>query len=1004
MTQPYRIGSGGRIDRARALAFTFDGRRLTGYAGDTLASALLANGVHLVGRSFKYHRPRGILSAGTEEPNALVTVDRGAGRVTPNLRATEIELTDGLIARSQNCWPSLAMDVGAVSDLLAPLLSAGFYYKTFKGPGGLGASRLWAQVYEPLIRRAAGLGRAPHAADPDAYASRFAHCDVLVVGAGPAGLAAALAASEHGARVIVCDEQAELGGWLLAAPSATIDGQSAATWIATALAQLSQRESVRVLPRTTAFGMFAQGFVGLAERVTDHLAEPDPEAPRERLWQVRAKQIVLATGAIERPLVFPGNDRPGIMLADAARLYANRYAVRTGERAIVLTATDTAYLAAVDLVRAGVDVRAIADVRPDPSGPAVEAARAVGLSIRSSTTVVDTFGRLRISRARLAAISADGAVDEGDWVGCDLLVTSGGWTPSVHLVSQARGKLAWSDAAHAFLPDGVPEHIHLAGACRGAFGLSVTLDDGWVAGAAGAAAATAADLSARSFVSDEPSMQWRGVVGALPSGVSSGRAFVDFQNDVTTKDMHLAAREGFRSVEHVKRYTTTGMATDQGKTSNVNALAVLAGATGRTMGEVGLTTFRQPYTPVTFGTLAGLSRGALFDPVRHTPTHAWAQAHGAVFEDVGLWQRARYFPRPGEDMPAAVARECRAVRQSVGLLDASTLGKIEVVGPDAAEFLERLYVNRFHTLAVGRCRYGVLLNEAGFVIDDGVIGRLAPDRFHVTTTTGGAARVLHMMEDYLQTEFSELKVWLTSTTEVWAVIAVQGPRAREVLAPLVHDIDLDRARLPHMGLARGTICGVETRIFRVSFTGEAGYEVCVPADWGQGVWEAIWAQVAKLGGVAYGTEAMHVLRAEKGFIIVGQESDGTVTPDDLGLGWAIGKSKSDFVGKRSLARTDMVAPGRRQLVGLLTTDQRSVLEEGAQVTREPAPVVGSQALGHVTSAYASDAVGRPIAMALVADGRRRMGDRLFVPMPSGSIEVEVVSPVFYDPKGGRLDG
>ena len=1004
MTQIYRTASGGRIDRARALAFTFDGRRLTGYAGDTLASALLANGVHLVGRSFKYHRPRGILSAGVEEPNALVTVDRGVGRVTPNLRATEIELTDGLVARSQNRWPSLAVDAGAVSDLLAPLFSAGFYYKTFMGPSGLGASRLWAKVYEPLIRRAAGLGRAPDAADPDSYASRFAHCDVLVVGAGPAGLAAALAASEGGARVIVCDEQAAFSGWLLAADSATIENQSAATWMATALAQLSQRATVRLLARTTAFGVFAQGFVGLAQRVTDHLAEPDPEAPRERLWQVRAREIVLATGAIERPLVFPGNDRPGIMLADAARLYANRYAVRTGERAIVLTATDTAYFAAVDLVRAGVDVRAIADVRPDPSGPAVEAARAVGIPIRPSTTVIDTFGRLRISRARLAALATGGAVEEGDWLGCDLLVVSGGWTPSVHLLSQARGKLAWSNAANAFLPVEVSEPMRLAGACGGTFGLTAALDEGWAAGGEAARAVEGGDVPPRTFATNEPLMQWHGVVGALPSGGSSGRAFVDFQNDVTTKDVHLAAKEGFRSIEHVKRYTTTGMATDQGKTSNVNALAVLAAATGRTMGEVGLTTFRQPYTPVTFGTLAGLSRGALFDPVRHTPTHAWAETHGAVFEDVGLWKRARYFPQPGEDMHAAVARECRGVRQSVGLLDASTLGKIEVVGPDAAEFLERLYVNRVHTLAVGRCRYGVLLSEAGFVIDDGVIGRLATDRFHVTTTTGGAARVLHMMEDYLQTEFPELKVWLTSTTEQWAVIAVQGPRARAVLASLVQGIDLDRGQLAHMGLAPGTICGVEARIFRVSFTGEAGYEVNVPADWGQGVWEAIWAQVAKLGGVAYGTEAMHVLRAEKGFIIVGQESDGTVTPDDLGLGWAIGKSKRDFVGKRSLARTDMVAPGRRQLVGLLTTDKRTVLEEGAQITRERGPIAGTRALGHVTSAYASEAVGRPIALGLIADGRRRIGDRLFVPMPDGAIEVEVVSPVFYDPKGVRLDG
>ena len=1004
MTQPYRLAWGGRVNRARLLAFTFDGRQLTGYAGDTLASALLANGVHLVGRSFKYHRPRGILSAGSEEPNALVTIDRGAGRVTPTLRATEVDLTDGLIARSQNRWPSLAVDVGAASDLLAPLFSAGFYYKTFMGPGALGASRLWAKVYEPLIRRAAGLGRAPDAADPDRYASRYAHCDVLVIGAGAAGLAAALAASECGARVIVCDEQAEMGGWLLSDASGVIDEQPTHAWLSAALDTLAARENIRVLPRTTAFGMFAQGFVGLAQRVSDHLAEPLTDMPRERLWQVRAKQIVLATGALERPLVFRGNDRPGIVLADAARTYLNRYAAKLGERAIVLTATDSAYLAAVDLANAGVVVRVIADVRPNPGGPAVAAARALGIPIKPSTTIVETYGRHRISRARLAAITADDRTTDGDWLGCDLLLMSSGWTPSVHLLSQARGTLTWNDAANAFLPDVVPEHMRLAGACSGSFGVSAALAGGWAAGATAARAATDAVPSQRTFSANEPAMSWRGIVGALPSDPSSASAFVDFQNDVTTKDLRLATQEGFRSVEHVKRYTTTGMATDQGKTSNVNALAVVASATGRTIPQVGLTTFRQPYTPVTFGTLAGMSRGTLFDPVRHTPTHAWAELQGAVFEDVGLWKRARFYPQSGDDMHAAVARECHAVRTAVGVFDASTLGKIEVVGPDAAEFLERLYVNAFHSLAVGRCRYGVLLNEAGFVIDDGVIGRLAPDRFHVTTTTGGAARVLHLMEDYLQTEFLDLKVWLTSTTEQWAVIAVQGPRARDVLAPLVEGIDLARTRLPHMGLAQGRVCGVDARVFRVSFTGELGFEVNVPADWGLAVWEAIWAQANKHGGVAYGTEAMHVLRAEKGFIIVGQESDGTVTPHDLGLGWAIGKAKHDFVGKRSLTRTDMATPGRRQLVGLLTTDKRTVLQEGGQITRERSPAAGSPALGHVTSAYASDAVGRPIALGLVADGRRRIGDRLFVPMPNGSIEVDVVAPAFYDPKGLRLDG
>ena len=1002
MSQPFRSGAGGRIDRTRPLHFSFDGRRLTGLAGDTLASALLANGIHLVGRSFKYHRPRGILTAGSEEPNALVTVDRGGGRETPNLRATEVELYAGLNARSQNRWPTLALDAGAVANLAAPLLSAGFYYKTFMGPRLPQPNWAWAKVYEPLIRRAAGLGRAPKLADPDHYASRFAHCDVLIVGAGPAGLASALAAAQSGARVILCDEQAEMGGSLLAEPNAIIDGTPAAHWIALTLAALRANPRVTLLARTQAFGYFAQNFIGLAERLTDHLAQPDHALPRERLWQVRAKHVVLATGAIERPLVFPENDRPGIMLADAARAYLNRYGVKPGRRAVVISACDTAYQAALDLSRAGVEIALIADIRSNPRGPAIEAAAKVGLPIETSTTINGTTGYLRVGGVEVGHVLTGGSVSRGRNVACDLVLMSGGWTPSVHLFSQSRGKLAWSETANAYLPDASRQALQCAGAMAGVDGLAAVLGHGHAAGRAAVQAATGASVPSRWFEADEPEMSRAGEIGACPSPRPGARAFVDFQNDVTSKDLTQATREGFRSIEHVKRYTTTGMATDQGKTSNINALAVVADALGKTIPEVGLTTFRQPYTPVTFGTLAGHSRGDLFDPIRRTPFDSWAQEHGAVFEDVGLWKRARFFPRAGDGMHAAVVRECQTVRTSVGIFDASTLGKIEVVGPDAAEFLERIYVNSFATLAVGRCRYGILLNEAGFIIDDGVIGRIAPDRFHVTTTTGGAAHVLNMMEDYLQTEFPELKCWLTSTTEQWAVVAVQGPRACDVLAPLTSAVDLAPATFPHMGVREATICGVEARIFRVSFTGELGYEVNVPADYGRAVWGAIAAEAHKRGGCAYGTEAMHVLRAEKGFIIVGQDTDGTVTPDDAGLAWAIGKSKRDFVGKRSLSRRDMVKPGRKQLVGLATLDSDVVLEEGAQITSMANPPAGTPALGHVTSSYCSPSLGRSIALALVADGRKRIGEKLFVPMPGGAIAVEVVLPVFIDPKGERL--
>ena len=746
-----RTAGGGRIDRARALHFTFDGRSYRGLAGDTLASALLANGVLLLGRSFKYHRPRGVLAAGAEEPNALVTVRRDAARCTPNLRATQVELYEGLDAYSQNRWPSLAFDVGAVNDLIAPFIPAGFYYKTFMWP-----KAAWRTVYEPRIRAAAGLGRSPTRADPDRYATRYAHCDVLVVGGGPAGLAAARAAAACGARVILCDEQSEPGGSLLAESPTSgvrIEGRPAATWLADTLATLADDARVSVLTRTTAFGYFPHNLLGLNQRLTDHLADPPPESPRERQWQVRAREVVLATGAIERPLVFPGNDRPGIMLADAARTWLNRYGVLAGARAVVVTASDDAYAAALELQAAGVFIANIVDVRPVESGFAPKA-RASGIPVVVGATVLGTAGRRRVESIRIAQRS-DGDFSATQPQPCDLVLISGGFTPSVHLFSQSRGKLVWNEALEAFLPEVTSERVRCAGSCRGLATLADVLADGDAAGAQAAREATdpsrtgvspAGGLGRRASADRGPALAAgtgapRAFAGALPRPAGArGRAFVDFQNDVTTKDLALATREGFCSIEHVKRYTTTGMATDQGKTSNVNALGIVSHELGSTIPQVGLTTFRMPYTPVSFGSFAGPARGDLFDPVRTTPMHGWARLQGAVFEDVGLWKRARYFPRGAEDMEAAVTRESLAVRAGCGIFDASTLGKIEVVGTDAVAFMNRLYVNSWERLAVGRARYGVLLRDDGFVYDDGVVARIAEDRFHVTTTTGGAAR------------------------------------------------------------------------------------------------------------------------------------------------------------------------------------------------------------------------------------------------------------------------
>jgi sarcosine oxidase, subunit alpha len=997
-----RTPAGGRIDRSRALRFTFDGKSYQGFAGDTLASALLANGVHLVGRSFKYHRPRGILAAGSEEPNALVTVERDESRVTPNLRATQVELYEGLRARSQNRWPTLTMDIGRVNDWLSPFFPAGFYYKTFMWP-----PKAWKAVYEPLIRRAAGLGVAPTLPDPDRYAQRYAHCDVLVVGGGPAGLAAALAAADSGARVMLCDESAEFGGSLLGDPAARIDGEAALDWVRRTVTELRNHPRVTLLFRTTAFGYFPHNFIALCQRLTDHLASPLAHLPRERLWQVRARRVVLATGAIERPLVFPGNDRPGILLAGAAQTYLNRYGVRVGNRVGIVTACDASYQAALDLHAQGVEVAVIADVRSSSGGVLPEAARRAGMETIQSATVLSTDGGRRVRAVAIGETDGAGRVRAVRKFHCDALLMSGGFTPSVHLFSQSRGKLSWSDALQAFIPGQSAERERSAGACRGVMDLARALADAVSAGAAaGRESNGAPPRPGRQFLVDAPARGAGASLGELPPGnpPSSLKAFVDWQHDVTTKDIKLAAREGFRSIEHIKRYTTTGMATDQGKTSNLNALAIVARDEGRPIAEVGLTTFRMPYTPTTFGAFAGVSRGDLFDPKRTTPTHAWAEAKGAVFENVGLWKRARYFPRVGETMQAAVARECLAVRTACGIFDASTLGKIEVVGADAAEFMNRLYVNSWSTLGIGRARYGILCRDDGFIYDDGVVARLAQDRFHVTTTTGGAPRVLALMEDYRQTEWPDLEVWLTSTTEQWAVIAVQGPNARRVLEPLVSDIDVSAAAFPHMSVGRGKISGVPMLLFRVSFTGELGFEINVPADYGAAVWDNVFASGQAHGIVEYGTETMHVLRAEKGYIIVGQDTDGTVTPDDAGLTWAVGKSKPDFVGKRSLDRASMKAPDRKQLVGLRSRDGRTVLEEGAQIAAKAQQAPPMELIGHVTSSYASSVLNAPIALGLVAAGRARLGQTLYVPMPGGDLEVEVVSPVFYDSTGARTNG
>ena len=979
-----RTAQGGRIDRNRVLRFTFDGVAYAGHPGDTLASALLAGGVHLMGRSFKYHRPRGVLGSGVEEPNALFGVTRGPGRFEPNQRATCVPLVDGLAVESQNRWPSLARDMGAINDAAAAFIPAGFYYKTFMWP-----PRAWARVYEPRIRAMAGLGRPTSEPDPDRYAQRWAHCEVLIVGAGPAGLAAALAAAAGGERVILCDQDEECGGALLASPGAVIDGQSAWDWLAATLATLAAAPNVHLLPRTTAIAYGIQNLVTLAQRRTDHLPVAEARGARERQWQVRAGRVVIATGAIERPLVFPNNDRPGIMLASAAQAYATRWGARVGSRAVVALDHDSGYRAAFDLADAELGVAAIVDSRPDAPAALIAAAAARGIEVVTGHVPAGSRGRLRVTALGIAP-AADTVGAPTRWIDCDAVAMAGGWTPSLHLFSQSRGKPRWDAALGSFVPGESVQAEVSAGACRGSFDLADCLVEGWAAGG-GSGPAPHAD----------PHPETGTGVARCHAGGSRRRAWVDFQNDVTAKDLQLALREGFQSIEHLKRYTTTGMATDQGRTSNINALAIAAQQLGVAIPEIGLTTFRAPFTPATFGGFAAYGRGALFDPVRRTPMHDDAVAVGAVFEDVGQWKRARFFPHPGEDMDTAVARECAAVRTAAGLFDASTLGKIEVAGPDAAAFLDFMYTNPMAKLGIGRCRYGIMLREDGFIYDDGIVARLAEDRFHVTTTTGGAANVLAHMEDFRQTELPHLKVWLTSITEQFAVAVITGPKARDILAPLVEGIGMAGADFPHLSVRDCRVAGVAARLFRVSFSGELGYEVNVPAAQGRALWAALAAAGKAHGLTHYGTEAMHVLRAEKGFIIVGQDTDGTVTPDDAGLGWAVGKAKADFVGRRSLLRPAMLDPQRKQLVGLVPADGVTLVEEGAQLVDPASP---AQAIGHVSSSYRSAAAGSPIALALLQGGRARTGGTVDVAMPGGGIPMRIVAPCFYDPDGTRING
>ena len=996
MSQNFRLDKTGYINRDKKISFKFNGKKYFGYEGDTLASALLANGIHLVGRSYKYHRPRGFIGAGVDEPNAKVQLYNG-DETEPNAVATEVELVEGLVAKSQNCWPSVSFDVGAINNLFNKFLPAGFYYKTFMWP-----KNFWYKIYEPIIRKAAGLGVASLKPDPDRYEHKYEYCDVLVAGSGPSGLASALAAAKNGARVILAEDKPRFGGSLLS-DEVTIGNKKGKDWADETIIKLKSMSNVIVKNRSQVFGYYDHNMMVMFERTKDHIQNPNQFMPRQRLWYIRAKEVIVSTGSIERPLVFGNNDRPGIMLASAAKEYIKVYGVLVGKKPIIFTNNDSAYDVAIEFKKNGIDPLVV-DTRINSESSVVKEAKNLNINIKFSHGVVNSKGYLRVNSATIGKLSSDkSSYEHFENVPCDCICVSGNWTPSVHLSSQSGNKLKFNEKISAFIPNQSCQNESSIGSANGSFTLKQSLEDGFNKGYELSNNITRKNSKSPTPTSNERNYGQHDKFWCMPLPKNKHyKRFVDFQNDVAVSDIELAVREGFRSIEHVKRYTTLGMATDQGKTSNLNGLQLVSNIEDKIIPEVGHTTFRPPYTPVTIGTIVGREVGKHYRPTRKSPMHAWHEKNNAVFVDAGLWLRPRYYKQDNETLEEAAKREATNVRNNIGICDVTSLGKIDIKGPDSSEFLNRVYTNAWMKLPIGKARYGVMLREDGIVFDDGTTTRISENHFHMTTTTAQAVNVLAHLEYYLQVVWPELDVNVLSTTEQWAGAALAGPNSRDLLSKLFPDTDVSNEAFPFMGFKEEDLFGVPARIFRISFSGELAYEINVESGYGVFMWQKIMELGKRMNIEPYGTEALSTLRIEMGHV-AGSEIDGRTISSDLSLEGMLSKKK-DFIGKRSLNREAFLNPNREKIVGVVPLDKKTMIPEGSHLVSDANAALPNPKLGHISASCWSVEYNNPFSLAILKEGKKRIGEKLYAlsPLKNKNIPVEIVSSHYVDSKGERV--